>query len=90
MSVATSAVYVGEPAIATCLISEGPKTVAPLRPITSDCITAVLLEEPPVIVSPARKPPCTFETITTPCADVPPAPGFVQLTGVIPSALYKL
>jgi hypothetical protein len=32
----------------------------------------VLLDVPPVIVSPVAKVPCTFDTITTPCAAAPP------------------
>ena len=42
-----------------------------------------------MIVSPVAKEPCTFERTTTPWVAVPPTPGVVQLTGVIPSSLYK-
>jgi hypothetical protein len=48
----------------------------------------VLLEVPPVIVSPVLKVPCTFETTTTPCvavAEVNP----VTLTAVVPSVSYN-
>ena len=42
-----------------------------------------------MIVSPATKSPCTFESTTTPWVAVPPVPGTVVLTVVVPSALYN-
>ena len=69
---AVSAVNVGEPAIAICLTCGISNAVTPFKPTASAWITAVLLDVPPVIVSPATKSPCTFDTTTTPCAAVPP------------------
>ena len=69
---AVSAVNVGLPAIASCLTDEKSFEVTPFNPAASAWITAVLLDVPPVIVSPAAKVPCTFDTITTPCAAAPP------------------
>ena len=69
---AVSAVNVGLPAIASCLTAVKSCEVTPLKPTASAWITAVLLDVPPVIVSPVAKVPCTFDTITTACAAAPP------------------
>ena len=50
----------------------------------SDCITAVLLDEPPVIVSPALNVPLTLDITTTPCEIVGGVLYEVTLTGVVP------
>ena len=60
------ATYVGEPAIGICFISDGVYSVTPYQPTAFPCISAVLEDEPPVIVSPATKAPNTLFTTTTP------------------------
>ena len=83
-----SAVYVGEPAIPSCLTCGKSKVVTPLNPTALACITAVLEEVPPVIVSPGTKVPVTSDTIATPCAAVA-AVNAVIFTEVVPSAAYN-
>ena len=46
--------------------------VTPLKPTCLLEYLPVLLDVPPVIVSPSENVPCTFDTITTPCETVPP------------------
>ena len=88
LSKEVSAVNAGEPAIPSCLTCGKSKVVTPLNPTALACITAVLEEVPPVIVSPGTKVPVTSDTIATPCAAVADV-NAVIFTEVVPSAEYN-